>query len=223
MSDRFASWLRGQRSERTLDETARKLLRARIDERQRQRQRSRRNWIRFGLATLAAVLVLGGLGIDPLGSYNRDLIQSRDRDDVMVSPLSDGYLGYKIDEQTSVEFWETMRELRAARLRSLHGVGFSEFNGKTHWTVTYRYLIDGEEQIITERPRRGPASTADRQTMLMVVKYIDEFHGRITAGTALELPARRVEVDGHEVWLRVWQMDTPDGIYRIGMTASMLE
>ena len=218
MSDHFDSWIRRKAPEIQVDENARRLLRSRLADQLHHRRQAHRTVLRVGLAAVVVGGFLFGLDVDPLGSYNRDLIPAKHRDDVLVSPIPDGFAGYLVQESTPKEYWEALKEQRSAGLREFEDVSFSEFNDKIMWNIGYRYIIDGQEQIIGEQLQDGVVNTMDRETMRLVLRYTPVLHEKIRNGTAKELPSRLVHVHGQDRWLQVWRLETPDGVFTWGLT-----
>jgi len=218
MSDHFDRWMRRQAPEVQVDVDARRLLRSRVEDRLHHRRQAHRTVLRVGLATVVVGGFLFGLDVAPLGSYNRDLIPAKHRDDVLVSPIPDGYAGYLIQENTPREYWEQVKEQRAADRREFEDISFSEFNGKIIWNIGYRHVIDGQVQIIGEQLQDGVVNTMDRETMRLVLRYLPALQERIRNGTAEELPSRLVHVHGQDRWLQVWRLETPDGVFTWGLT-----
>lgn len=218
MSDDFDRWMRRKAPEIQVDENARRLLRSRVEDRLHHRRQAHRTVLRVGLAAMVVGGFLFGMDVDPLGSYNRDLIPAKHRDDVLVSPIPDGFAGYLVQENAPREFWEHFKEQRTAGLREFAELGFSEFNGKIMWSIAYKYWIDGEQQVIAEQLQDGVVNTMDRETMRLVLRYTPILHDRIRNGAAEELPSRLVYVDGQARWLQVWRLETPEGVFTWGLT-----
>ncbi len=217
MNHEFDRWLGKQAEPVAPDRGAHRLLKTRLEDRFRERRRAGRN--RLSTVAVAAVVVLVTLLWDatPLVSFNRDLVLMKGRDDILVSPGGASFGGYKIQPETPQEFWETIQELRVAQLREFHSAWFVELDGRRYWTSAYYYEIEGKRQLITSQARE-PVSTLDIRTTMTANKYALEVLELIPADAVRELPAQLMRVDGRDVWMRVWELETEHGLFRYGAT-----
>jgi hypothetical protein len=215
MSRTFDRWLKRQAPRVEIDAAARRLILARVEDRLGERQRTRRRVA--GGSILAFVLVLAIIASDTgqLGSTGRDLIPSPKREDVMYTPIPGQRSGVKIDTPSDREFWEQIVEQRIAGLGDFHSLSFLELEGKVYWFLSYAHVVDGE---LSYTSRRSPdlVTTMDRTTGAKLIQYKPFLDTWISDGTAVEVAGRRIAFDGREVWLRVWEIQTPDGILSYG-------
>jgi hypothetical protein len=215
MSQTFDRWLRSSAPQVEVESGSRRLVLARVEDRLHERQRTQRRVAGFGVVVAVISFVVLAVDTGQLGSSNRDLVPSQTRDDVLYAPGPGPRERIRTDETGTREFWEQFREHRAARLGQFVSVGFLELAGQVRWSVAKAYIIDGEEQIVSGPPP-DLASTMDRATSKKLMKYLPLYLQWVEDGTAVELPARRVRVEGRDIWLRVWEAQTPDGILRYG-------
>jgi hypothetical protein len=215
MSRTFDRWLKRQAPRVEIDAAARRLILARVEDRLGERQRTRRRVAGGSVLALvlALMIIVGDTG--QLGSTSRDLTPLPKREDFMYMPIRGQRSGVKIDGPSDREFWEQVVEQRVAGLGEFHSLKFVELEGKVYWFLSYAHVVDGELSYIS-RTSPDLVATMDRTTGAKMIRYLPLIDSWISDGTAVEVAGRRIAFDGREVWLRIWEVLTPDGVLRYG-------
>jgi len=213
-NDAFDRWLRAGAPPVREDQEARQLLLARLEERLEQRRRRQRR-VAWNLGAVVLVFAaLAFLDVNPLGSHSRDFVPFKGRRDVLINPSSG--ISAPITEDAPVEYWERYLDERAAGVAEFRGASFYGLHGQVHWVVDR--AVRGDDRATTGQPDSNDESNMSIENMRVFLKYNDVFLDRIERGEATELPGVFHQVDGHDLWFQVWEMETPEGTLRYGVS-----
>jgi len=218
MSQSFDRWFNRQAPEVPVDAQAKRELWHRLEDRLHQRTQHRR---RGAMGLVAVLIVLFGatiFDVSKLGSGNRDLVMRGDLDQLasgeqptsVYDPLNDDRYG--LDEEADQEFWETIRDQRAADDRTLKSASFYSFEGRWKWFMFFTHRVDGEEKDISSGDDPWEVeNTMTRSDALWLIPKMDWVDEQIAGGQAEEIPARHQQLNGYQLWFRVHRIQTERG------------
>jgi hypothetical protein len=216
MSSAFDRWLRDHAPDAAPDPESERQLLARVEDRLEQRRQTRNTRLTGVVCAVLAVVMIGVLDVGKLGSGNRDLIPSDEREHFHEDPLTGTFYPIRDADGSGhslglpVEAWEDVREQRAAGERRLIGISYWKIGDEFVWSAAYEHLVDGEWREVTDG-EAVPPSRLSREAAIWLLPHVEAYETGRDLEQWRELPARRLDVKGTAYWFRVWVKETDRG------------
>jgi len=210
----FDRWIRDNAPPVRDDADTARHLWTRVEDRMHQRRQTR---VTRGTGLVAAaviLLVVGFVDVTPLGGYNWNLVPTTRDGGNFADPFTGQPYMLQADSVGSLsgqQFWERVREQKAAGTFSLEYINFWDLDGEFEWSVFFGHWIDGKFSTASDSKAIDRPSTMSDETSTWLYPHAVAMDDEMASGIWRETSGRRYRVNGHDFWFHVWVKTTERG------------